>query len=58
MKIRVDSPNRQHLSVLWDIGASISLISNWKAKARNLVGKHLDLSITKVDEGEETIPNK
>ena len=58
MTIRVDSPNRPHLSVLRDSGASISPITHSKAKSLHLVGRRLELSITKVGGDEETIASR
>ena len=52
------SCNDEKLSVLWDSGANISLITHRAAASANLRGNPIDLSITKVGNQNETIRSK
>ena len=56
MKVRIFSPYYQFWNTLWDSGASITLIPNSKAELLRLIGKPVQLSVTKVGGTEETTP--
>ena len=53
--MKIPTSNDQNVNVLWDGGATISLITFRKANELGLEGKHINLSVTKVGGKSEQI---
>ena len=57
MAISSDTIPSRKVKVLWDSGATLSLIIFKKAEQLNLIGEEISIPVIKVDGEKETIPS-